>query len=87
MLDDLKERLMQTMEIDSISIDKLYEELLIFFSESEDEFITRRHQELKDLGKSNPEIFSMIQGEIENRLFRGQPVSERKIKRVIYKEG
>lgn len=82
----LKERLSHVIDTNSFNINKLYEELLSFFSETEDNFITRRHRELKEEGYINKEIYSIVSGELKDNLFKGRNLTERQIKRIIYKE-
>lgn len=82
----LKERLEQIIPIETVDVNKLYEELLSFFSESLEEFIGRRHGELHDAGYKNKEIYPKIQEEIKDLLFKGPVLSERQVKRIIYKE-
>ena len=87
MINELKERLFQIFSIDnSVDINKFYEELLSFFSESQNEFIIRRHKELKKEGYNNKDIFPMLVNEVKNHLFKGQLLTERQVKRIIYKE-
>ena len=81
-----KDRISIIVNIDDKNIGKLYEELLNIFSESEEDFIQKRHKELKTLGLKNQEIFPEIIKEMKNRLFKGRELSERQIKRIIYGE-
>ncbi len=83
---DLKERLSQIIVVDSIDIEKLYEELLSFFSESISEYSIRRHRELQKEGFKNKDIYTKISKEIIQRLFKGKELSARQVKRIIYKE-
>lgn len=71
---------------DSIDFNKLYEEILSFFSEDMNDFIIRRYTELKKEGFKIKEIYSLISKEVTENLFRGKQLSERQIKRIIYKE-
>ena len=86
MLLELKNRLSQIISIEKIDIHKLYNELLSFFSESENNYIIRRHKELHKEKYKNKEIYSLLTEEIKNHLFIGRNLSERQIKRIIYKE-
>jgi hypothetical protein len=82
----LNESLSHIQEIDVSGTRKLYDELLHFFSEAEGDFIRRRHKELQLQGFKNKEIYLVIKDEIGKVLFKGSDLSERQIKRVIYKE-
>ena len=76
----------QYFDKNEINPDKIYKDLLIFFSETEKSFILRKHSELKNQGLKNKEIFKILMNEISSHLFKGQILTERQIKRIIYKE-
>lgn len=59
-------------------------EVLAYFSETPDEYVRTRHQELQALGNSNSEIFSTLQKELQMRRFGAKPLSTRQIRRAIY---
>ena len=59
-------------------------EVLSYFSETQDEFLRLRHQELQLLGHSNAEIFSALQLELQSRRFSSKPMTTRQIRRAIY---
>ncbi len=83
---ELKDRLSSIILTDSIDFNKLYEEILSFFSETVNEYISRRHLELKNEGFKNKEIYSILSREVSQNLFKSKNLSERQIKRIIYKE-
>jgi hypothetical protein len=85
-IDELKIKINQIMALENLDIDKLYQEMLTIFSETKDDFIQRRHGELKKLGFKNNDIFKILQDEVTSRLFKGEKLSERQIKRIIYQE-
>lgn len=86
MLLELKDRLSHIISTEKIDINKLYNELLSFFSESEDIYIIRRYSELQKEKYKIKEIYSILSQEIKSHLFIGKKLSERQIKRIIYKE-
>lgn len=86
MLLELKERLSNIISIEKIDINKLFNELLSFFSESENNYILRRYAELQNEKYKIKEIYSILSQEVKNHLFTGKKLSERQIKRIIYKE-
>ena len=63
---------------------RLVEEVIAYFSESVEEFVTRRHAELKREELTNQEIFARIQAELEGRRFAAPALTERQIRRLIY---
>jgi hypothetical protein len=63
---------------------RLIEEVLAYFSESVEEFVTRRHRELRAEDLQNDAIFARIAAELRTRRFTAPPLSERQIRRLIY---
>ena len=63
---------------------RVVNEVLVYFSESAEEFITRRHAELQREDKKNAAIFKQIATEVQGRRFAMPPLTERQIRRLIY---
>ncbi len=83
-ISNFKEKISLFLDLNKINIDKFYDELLNVFSETEKEYISRRHIELKKIGYKNKEIYPLIINEVNNCLFKGSLLTERQIKRIIY---
>lgn len=83
-----KERLLDLLTssacIEEDIAEKIIIEILEFFSETEKEFIKRKHKELRELGYKTDKIYNIINSKIENYLFKGNKFSKRKYKRIIY---
>lgn len=63
---------------------RLIEDILGFYNESAEAFVTRRHQELMAQGLKNPAIFEAIALELTQRRFRAPDLSARQLRRLIY---
>lgn len=83
-LTDLVEHLSRIAALSEAQSRLVIEEVLAFFNEDIESFIRRRHREMQHQGLSNARIFAAIQGELFERLFPAEPLTERKIRRVIY---
>jgi hypothetical protein len=59
-------------------------EVLAYFSESLEAFVTRRHGELQGEELKNPDIFTRIIGELSERRFAAASITERQIRRIVY---
>jgi hypothetical protein len=55
-----------------------------YFKETVEEFVRRRHAELRDKNRKNDEIWPMIAAELATRRFGAPDVSERKLRRIVY---
>jgi hypothetical protein len=64
---------------------RLVLEVLSQYDETPDEFVRRRHQELKALeGFKNDQIYRRLLEEVRERRFAAPVLSERQIRRLIY---
>jgi hypothetical protein len=59
-------------------------EVLGYFSESAEEFVRRRHRELKAQGFTNDQAFVKIAAELPMRRVAAPQYSLRKLRRVVY---
>jgi len=55
-----------------------------YFRETVDEFVKRRHAELKQKNQKNDEIWPLIAAELGSRRFRAPEMSERQLRRLVY---
>jgi hypothetical protein len=63
----------------------LGEVLAVLAQETVEQFVVRRHRELKAAGEArNETIYRIIAAELTSRPFAAPPLSERQIRRLIY---
>ena len=82
-LDDLLDHLGRTTGLSERELDRLLDEIREYFSESVEQFVTRRHTELQGELK-NDAIFDRIADELRLRRFAAPPLTHRQIRRLIY---
>ncbi len=82
--EELIDHLCRSSRITAREATHLVIEVLSFYSETADEFLRARHQELQALGYNNRQIFSTLQEELSQRRFKAKPLSARQIRRAIY---
>lgn len=63
---------------------RLIDDVLAYFDETVDAFITRRHRELMAQGLKNDAIYRQLGYELHGRRFLAAPLTERQIRRLIY---
>ena len=64
---------------------KIVDEVIAFFSEAPEDYVRRRHLEIKqELGLSNPQIFQRIEAELAQLVFAAPALTQRQIRRIIY---
>jgi hypothetical protein len=56
-----------------------------YFSETVDQFVTRRHAELQGKSnKRNDDIWPQLAAELKARRFRAEDLTERQLRRIVY---
>jgi len=64
---------------------KIVDEVIAFFAETPEDFVRRRHLEIKqELGLSNAQIFQRIEAELVQLVFAAPALTQRQIRRIIY---
>ncbi len=81
---ELIEHLTSISALDSAKAQQLVEEVLSFYQEAVEQYITRRHSECQFQGLANSQIYTLISQELAQRCFAAPALSERQIRRIIY---
>lgn len=63
---------------------RVVEEVLAYFSERTEDFVRRRHRELRAQRHSNEEIFACLAEELERHRVLPPPLSRRQLRRLVY---
>jgi hypothetical protein len=82
--DDLVNHLCRSSALAAGEAQRLVSEVLAYFSETLEEFVRRRHAELRARGWRNEEIFAAIAEEVPGRRVVPRPMSRRQIRRMVY---
>ncbi|MEQ3553791.1 hypothetical protein WIS52_25230 [Pseudonocardia nematodicida] len=59
-------------------------DIVAHFGETTEEFVRRRHRELKNADRRNDEIWPRIAAELEDRVVAPGEVSLRRLRRIVY---
>jgi hypothetical protein len=65
-------------------VKQITDEFIAFFSETAEDYIRRRHNEMKADSMKNDEIYKILKSEISKRRFASAGLTERQIRRIIY---
>lgn len=84
MSDELVEHLCKITRLDRSEAKRVIEEVVAFYQESPESFVSRRHRELQLGGYSNSQIYTLLKLELGMRCFAAPALSERQIRRMIY---
>jgi hypothetical protein len=82
--DDLYGHLERTTRLRREEVVRVVADVFEYFSESEEQFVRRRHAELQCESRRNDEIFRLIAAELSGRRFTAPPLTERQIRRLVY---
>lgn len=63
---------------------RVVDDVVAFYAEPVEEFVRRRHAELKTYGAKNAEIFARIATELADRVVAAPALTERQLRRIIY---
>jgi heterodisulfide reductase subunit A-like polyferredoxin len=63
---------------------RVIDDVLAYHAESVEEFVRRRHSQLKAYGAKNDEIFARIAQELAGRVVAAPRLSERQLRRLVY---
>ncbi|MFI6923220.1 hypothetical protein ACIBIZ_24985 [Nonomuraea spiralis] len=82
--EDLIDHLTRTSALDPGEAARVVADVLAYFSEPVEEFVRRRHGELKARGLTNDEIFPRIAAELPARRVAAPELSLRQLRRIVY---
>jgi hypothetical protein len=82
--EDLITHLTNTSPLDPGEAARVVADVLAYFSEPAEQFVRRRHGELKRHGFTNDEIFPRIAAELRGRRVAPPDLSLRQLRRIIY---
>ncbi|MEV0995326.1 hypothetical protein [Nonomuraea sp. NPDC050202] len=82
--EDLIAHLTRTSPLGPGEAARVVADVLSYFSESTEEYVRRRHGELKSKGFTNDEIFPRIAADLRSRRVAAPELSLRQLRRIIY---
>lgn len=63
---------------------RLVTDVMAYFGETTDEYVRRRHTELRGRGRKNAEIWAELADELAARPVRAGELTERQLRRIVY---
>jgi hypothetical protein len=81
---DLVRHLVRSTALDPGEAARVVDEVLAYFAEPTEDFVRRRHAELRTRGLRNDRIFSLIRDELDARRVAPPPLSVRQLRRLVY---
>ena len=81
----LVQHVMASTGLDAAEAARVVEDVIAFHAEPVEDFVRRRHAELKTYGAKNAEIFARIADELTERVVEAPPLTERQLRRIVYR--
>ncbi len=82
--EDLVVHLTRTTSLSPGEAARVIADVLGYFGETLEEFVRRRHAELRSRGLTNDEIFQRIAAELPGRRLAAPALSLRQLRRIVY---
>jgi hypothetical protein len=82
--EDLVDQISQTTGLPPGEARRVVADVLAYFSETAEEYVRRRHGELRTYGAHNDEIFARLVLELKHWPVRSPELSERQLRRMVY---
>jgi phosphoribosylpyrophosphate synthetase len=82
--DDLVEYLMTSCPLSRAEATRVVADVLGYFSEAAQDYVRRRHRELRARGLNNDVAFQQIATEIPHRRYTSPDLSLRQLRRIVY---
>jgi hypothetical protein len=81
---DLVDHLVATTGLTPAEAGRVVEDVMAFHHEPLEDYVRRRHTELKGRGARNPEIFALVAEELTHRVVAAPVLTERQLRRIVY---
>jgi hypothetical protein len=82
--DDLLAHLSRTTQLSAGEAARVVADVLAYFAESPEDYVRRRHAELKARGLTNDQIFERVAAELPQRRVAPPELSLRQLRRIVY---
>jgi hypothetical protein len=81
---DLLDRVVASTGLTAAEATMVIDDVVTFFAEPVEDYVRRRHVQLKTHGLKNPEIFPAIRAELTRRVVAPPTLSDRQLRRLVY---
>ena len=75
---------MATTGLSEAEASRVVEDVVAFLAEPLEDYVRRRHTELKTYGAKNTQIFEQIAEELAARVVAAPELTERQLRRIVY---
>ncbi|GAA4748920.1 hypothetical protein GCM10023350_37380 [Nocardioides endophyticus] len=81
---DLVDRIATSTGLSPAEAARVVDDVIAFHAEPVEDYVRRRHAQLKTYGAKNSEIFARIAEELADRVVAAPKLTERQLRRLVY---
>ncbi|WP_372734406.1 hypothetical protein [Nocardioides sp.] len=75
---------MATTGLSEAEAGRVVDDVVSYLAEPVEDYVRRRHAEMKTYGAKNPQIFEQIATELADRVVAAPVLTERQLRRIVY---
>ena len=81
---ELVRHVAQSTGLDEATAARVVADVMAYFGQTVEEYVVKRHQDLKSRNRKNDDIWPLIADELKARRFKSGEFSERQLRRMVY---
>ncbi|MGH3250800.1 MAG: hypothetical protein ACRDOI_31980 [Trebonia sp.] len=81
---DLVRHVARSTGLDEATATRVVADVMAYFGQTVEEYVVKRHEDLKSRNHKNDDIWPLIAGELKARRFKAGEPSERQLRRMVY---
>ena len=81
---DLVRHVARSTGLDEATASRVVADVLAYFGQTVEEYVVKRHENLKSRNRKNDDICPLIAGELRTRRFKADELTERQLRRMVY---
>ena len=81
---DLVRHVARSTGLDEATASRVVADVMAYFGQTVEEYVVKRHENLKSRNRKNDDIWPLIMDELRARRFKADELSERQLRRMVY---
>jgi len=81
---DLVRHVARSTGLDEATASRVVADVLAYFGQTVEEYVVKRHENLKSRNRKNDDIWPLITDELRTRRFKADELTERQLRRMVY---
>jgi hypothetical protein len=81
---DLVRHVARSTGLDEATASRVVADVMAYFGQTVEEYVVKRHENLKSRNRKNDDIWPLITDELRARRFKADELSERQLRRMVY---